>query len=230
MDIRGFQKLTLLDFPGHTACTVFTGGCNMRCQYCHNSDLVKYFNEYPQIDEQVVFDYLSKRKGIIAGVCVTGGEPMLMKDLPEFISKIKSLGYLVKIDTNGTFPNELKYIIDNGLCDYVAMDVKNSKEKYGLTIGRENFDISNVLKSIEILRSSHIDHEFRTTTCKTLHTIEDLKGILDMIGHDSKYYIQAYRDSEKVMDRTIEGYLPSELTVIVEELKKINPNVCVRGL
>ena len=202
----------------------------MRCLYCHNADLVLSASSYPEIPQSELFDLLDKRKGVLDGVCVTGGEPMLQKDLPDLCAKIKERGFLVKIDTNGTFPSELRYIISEKLCDYVAMDIKNCAERYGETIGHPDFDVAPVLESVRILNSSGIDHEFRTTVCKTLHTLDNLKKIVDMIGKDTKYFLQAYRDSDKVMDRSVEGYTPDELRYIQSELLKINANVGLRGV
>lgn len=230
MNIRGFQKLTLLDFPGKTACTVFTGGCNMRCPFCHNSDLVLSAQEYPEIDENEVFSLLEKRKSLLDGVCITGGEPMLNKDLPQFCEKIKRKGFLVKIDTNGTFPGLLKSIVNEKLCDYVAVDFKNSPEKYPMTVGVPDFDFSKVGETVEFLKTGAVDHEFRTTVSKTYHTKEDILTIVRLLGEGQKYFIQAYRDSEQVMDRSTEGFSPSELRDILTEAKKINPLAEVRGI
>ena len=175
--ISGFQKLTLVDYPGYTACLIFTQGCNFRCPFCHNSDLVIGGNNANIIDEQVIFDYLDKRKGLIDGVCISGGEPLLQKDLELFIRKIKEKGYKVKLDTNGSKPKLLKNLIDNNLLDYVAMDVKNTSNKYALTTGVKT-NIEDIKESIDILKNSKIDYEFRTTIVKELHTIEDIKEIL----------------------------------------------------
>ncbi|MBR5767403.1 MAG: anaerobic ribonucleoside-triphosphate reductase activating protein [Clostridia bacterium] len=232
MIIHGFQKLTMLDFPGKTACTVFTGGCNMRCPFCHNADLVLDPGAYPVIPEEEVIGLLSRRRGILDGVCVTGGEPMLQKDLPVFAEKIKNLGFLVKIDTNGTFPSELRYMLNEGLCDYVAMDVKNSPAKYGETVGRKGFDISRIIESIDVLKSTSVPHEFRTTVTKTFHEYGDLSEIAGMLGSGQNYYLQAYRASDKVMDGTVTGYLPSELREMTARLasEHADMNISLRGV
>ena len=151
MLIKGFQKLTLLDYPGKTACTVFTGGCNYRCPFCHNAGLVTKLDT-EIISEGEVLSHLKKRQGILDGVAISGGEPLLQGDIEEFLQKIKELGYSIKLDTNGSFPDKLKSIIDKGLCDYVAMDIKNSKERYNETIGIDNFDISLMEKSVESIK------------------------------------------------------------------------------
>ena len=230
MVIHGFQKLTMLDFPGKTACTVFTGGCNLRCPFCHNADLVLDPWKYHSVPAAEVFEYLEKRKGLLDGVCITGGEPMLMKDLPDFAARIKEMGFLVKLDTNGTYPKQLKYMVSNGLTDYVAMDIKNTPEKYPSTCGKTELDIAPVLESVEFLKSGAVDHEFRTTVCKTFHTESDLVGIAKWLGHDQKYFLQAFKDSGELMTQGIEGYTPDELRAILRAVKKVIPACEVRGI
>lgn len=230
MKIVGFQKLTLLDYPGKTACTVFTAGCNLRCPFCHNRDLVMPQKDALVYTEEEILSYISKRKGLIDGVCITGGEPMLMKDLPEFCKKLKNLGVSVKIDTNGFFPYQLKYIVHNNLCDYVAMDVKNSFERYNETIGVQFADISKVKESIAFLKSSYIDHEFRTTVCKSFHTFEDLKEIAATIGDGQKYFLQSFVDSGAIIGQNIEGYSPSEMKNFEARLKIHCSGIALRGI
>lgn len=228
MVISGMQKLTLVDYPGHTACLIFTQGCNFRCPFCHNSDLLKGENNSSRIDEQVLFDYLDKRKGLIDGVCVSGGEPLLQKDIELFIRKIKEKGYKVKLDTNGSKPKLLKNLIDNNLLDYVAMDVKNTFSKYDLTSG-VSINLDDIKESIEILKSSNIDYEFRTTIVKQLHTFEDIEQILGYIGPKAKYYIQNYRDCETVLKKGLSGFSDEELLQIKEKLERKYPNIVIRG-
>lgn len=230
MKIIGFQKLTLLDYPGKTACTVFTAGCNLRCPFCHNRELVMPNNDATVYEEEEILSYLLKRKGLIDGICITGGEPMLMKDLPEFCAKLKDLGIAVKIDTNGFFPAQLKYIVNNKLCDYVAMDVKNSFDKYKETVGVKYADISNVKQSIDFLKKSYIDYEFRTTVCKNFHTFEDLKEIAQMIGDGQKYFLQSFVDSGSLIGSDIEGYTPSEMKNMVARLKVHCNDIALRGV
>ena len=199
MVISGFQKLTLLDFPGHTACTLFTNGCNMRCPFCHNTPLVtgaatEIFSE----DE--IFSFLRKRQGLLDGVAITGGEPLMQKDIKEFITEIKNLGFCVKLDTNGSLPEKLRELIDCSLVDYIAMDIKNSFDKYSLACGRE-VNIDDIKKSIEIIKSSGIDHEYRTTVVRELHTEEDIISIARMLGGDEKYYLQCFKDSGDILSR-----------------------------
>jgi pyruvate formate lyase activating enzyme len=227
--IKGFQKLTLLDYPGKTACTVFTGGCNYRCPFCHNAGLVTKLDT-EIISEGEVLSHLKKRQGILDGVAISGGEPLLQGDIEEFLQKIKELGYLIKLDTNGSFPDKLKSIIDKGLCDYVAMDIKNSKERYNETIGIDNFDIYLMEKSVEILRDSDVDFEFRTTVTKNFHTMEDIEKIGEWIKGTEKYYLQNFVDSGNLIDSNVEGVSKEEMQLMLERIKKYVPTAEIRGL
>ena len=166
---NGFQKMTLLDFPGKVACTLFTGGCNMRCPFCHNALLVKKAAELQEISEETILSYLKKRQGILDGVAITGGEPLLWPDLPLFIEKVRALGFLVKLDTNGTKPAFLKQLVEGGLVDYVAVDIKNSKEKYAETCGILGFSIQPVEDTVSFLLEGHVPYEFRTTVVSEYH-------------------------------------------------------------
>ncbi|MDO4607972.1 MAG: anaerobic ribonucleoside-triphosphate reductase activating protein [Clostridia bacterium] len=195
MQFNGFQKLTLLDFPGHVAATLFTAGCNFRCPFCHNAALVTHIDNQNFFSEEYVLDYLKKRIGILDGICITGGEPLLHKDLPEFIKKVKELGYLVKLDTNGSYPDILEQLINSGNIDYVAMDIKNSKEKYRLTAECSEQDLSNIEKSIALLKQNKVDYEFRTTVVNEYHTVEDIKSIAEWIRGAKKYFLQNFTDS-----------------------------------
>jgi pyruvate formate lyase activating enzyme len=228
MVISGFQKLTLIDYPEHTACIIFTQGCNFKCPFCHNSNLIQMTNSSNKIDEQVLFDYLDKRKGLIDGVCISGGEPLLQQDIELFIVKIKEKGYKIKLDTNGSVPSLLKKLIDHKLIDYVAMDVKNTFSKYHLTAG-VNVNINNIKQSIEILKNSNIDYEFRTTVVKEFHSIDDINEILEFLGPNVKYYIQNYRDCETVLKKGLNGFSDIELLNIKEKLERKYPNIIIRG-
>ena len=229
MLIKGFQKLTLLDYPGKTACTVFTGGCNYRCPFCHNAGLVTKMDT-EIIPESEVFNHLKKRQGILDGVAISGGEPLLQGDIEEFLKKIKELGYSIKLDTNGSFPDKLKSIIDNGLCDYVAMDIKNSKERYNETVGIDKFDISLMEKSVEILMNSDVQFEFRTTVTKNFHTVEDIEKIGEWIKGTEKYYLQNFVDSGNLIDCNVEGVSKDEMQLMLEKIKKYVPAAEIRGL
>ncbi len=208
--IYGLQKLTLLDYPQKTACTIFCGGCNFRCLFCHNSDLVLGRLGEP-LDEEELFRFLKKRAGLLDGVCITGGEPLLNSDIGEFIKKIRRLGYLIKLDTNGSNPALLEKLVSEKLVDYVAMDIKNSPEKYGQTIGINNFDITPIRRSIEFLMTADIDCEFRTTVTKELHSDESMKGIAQMIAGAKRYFIQNYRDSDNVLSKGLSSVPPKQL-------------------
>lgn len=199
MDFRGLQKTTLLDYPGIIAATVFTAGCNFRCPFCHNGDLVLAANSLPRIEETEVLDFLQKRKGILKGLCISGGEPTLQKGLPESIHKVKDLGYLVKLDTNGSNPEMLKALLENDLLNYVAMDIKNSPNSYEKTIGVTGFSMEAISESIEILRQAGIPCEFRTTLVKELHTEADMRAIAHWLPKEIPYYLQCYEENEQVI-------------------------------
>lgn len=230
MKIAGIQKLTLLDYPGHTACTVFIQGCNFRCPFCHNSDLLKGSSQ-SVIEKEEFFEFLSLRKGKLDGVCITGGEPLLQPDVVEFIKEIRSFGFLVKIDTNGSCYEKLKYIIENKLCDYVAMDVKNIPEKYNFTCGGM-VNVDNVLKSISLLiNQREIDYEFRTTVVKEIHAKEDFKGLATLLKGAKRYYLQQYKHSEKVLKGGLSAYSESQMQELCEMVKSVGLENCfLRGI
>ena len=194
MVISGFQKMTLLDFPGKVACTIFTGGCNFRCPFCHNALLVTE-DFKAEFTEEEILSFLEKRKGLLDGVCITGGEPLLQKDITDFIRKIKSMGYAVKLDTNGSFPAKLKELVNEELIDYVAMDIKNSIEKYAITAGSDNSIISRVEESIDFLLSGKVSYEFRTTVVKEFHEVSDIAAASQRIKGAGKYFLQFFEDS-----------------------------------
>ncbi len=198
MHIKGFQKTTLLDFPGRVACTVFTGGCNFRCPFCHNASLVLGHKELTDISEDDFFKFLQKRKGILDGVCITGGEPLMQGDIIDFISKIRSEGFAVKLDTNGAYTDTLAKIVSLGAVDYIAMDIKNSQEKYALTTGLSKMP-DGIFDSIQMIMQSDIPYEFRTTVVKELHTIEDIKSIANTIKGAKHYYLQCFKPSDEVI-------------------------------
>ncbi|MBE6576576.1 MAG: anaerobic ribonucleoside-triphosphate reductase activating protein [Ruminococcaceae bacterium] len=225
MKIKGLQKTTLLDYPGKVACTVFTFGCNFRCPFCHNASLV--INESDgDLSEQQFFSFLEKRKGILDGVCITGGEPLLHKDIVPFIEKIHSMGFLVKLDTNGAFPERLKEIISLGIIDYVAMDIKNVPDKYAQAIGLLQMP-EGILESIALLKQSNIEYEFRTTVVEQLHTKEDILGIAQLIEGAKQYYLQRFKDSGELIE---EGYSAHSEQTMREMLELVKPYVCVAGL
>jgi pyruvate formate lyase activating enzyme len=229
MQIHGFNKTTLLDFPGHLASTVFTGGCNMRCPYCQNADLVLNPMSQPLISEEVVFDHIKKRKGIIEGVCITGGEPTLQADLEDFIKQLKELGVMVKLDSNGYRPEVLKRLMENGLLDYVAMDIKSSLDDYH-TVAGVKLDTSLIKESIDLLKNGPIDYEFRTTVVKELHSKETFEKIGELLSGAKQYFLQGYIDSERVIERRFSSYTKEELETFVAILKKTIKNVSIRGV
>ena len=181
MNFSGFQRLTLLDYPGKVACTLFTSGCNLRCPFCHNASLVTHIDNTNIYKEEEILSYLKKRQGILEGVCISGGEPLLHAEIEDFISKVKELGYAVKLDTNGFFPDRLISLVNKGLIDYVAVDFKNCYEKYALTAGVENLDIAPFKKTVEFLLSGAVDYEFRTTVVDGLHQTQDIVNIAKTI-------------------------------------------------
>lgn len=229
MLIKGFQKLTLLDFPGRTACTVFTGGCNLRCPFCHNALLVTELdNDY--FFEEEIFEHLEKRKNVIDGIAITGGEPLLQKDIERFLYELKETGIAVKLDTNGCYPEKLEGILQLGLVDYVAMDIKNCPEKYGVTVGIESFDITPVEKSIELLKNSGIEYEFRTTVTENFHTVQDMEKIAQWIQGTKHYYLQNFVDSGQLIDSSCKGVSKQTMYEMLEKVKKYIPNAEVRGI
>lgn len=230
MILKGLQKLTLLDFPDNMACTVFTYGCNFRCPFCHNASLVlPSKRDDTSISEEEFFSFLKKRKGILSGVCVSGGEPTLMPDLEDFLTKIKSLGFAVKLDTNGYNPDVLQKLIDLRLIDYVAMDIKNCKEKYSITAGVD-IDISKIEKSAKLLLGGNLPFEFRTTVVKQLHGESDIKKIGEWLSGDERFFLQGFIDSGDVIQNGLNGYEQKDLKDLLNVLKTYIPNAQIRGL
>lgn len=231
MLIQGLQKLTLLDYPEKMACTVFLGGCNFRCPFCHNADLILSGAEtIPALSEETLMTYLHKRKQILEGVCISGGEPLLYPEAAELIQKIKDLGYAVKLDTNGSFPDRLQNLVSAELVDYVAMDIKNAPDRYAETIGRPGFDPAPVLESAAFLLSGVISYEFRTTVTRELHSARDFEAIGCWLRGAEKYFLQAFIDSGTVLQKGLHGYTKTELEQFRQILKKDIPNTEIRGI
>ena len=231
MFISGLQKLTLLDYPGRVACTVFTGGCNFRCPFCHNAPLVLPERLAQDTDEEQVLAFLKRRTGILDGVAITGGEPLIHKEIPVFLEKVKTLGFSIKLDTNGSFPEMLERIVRAGLVDRVAMDIKNCPEKYAETIGLKDFDIAPVERSRSFLMECGIDYEFRTTVVKGIHTEESLLGAAEWIAGAKEYYLQQFKDSGDVI--AIEGlsaFDEKEMHALADAVARFVPSVKVRGV
>jgi pyruvate formate lyase activating enzyme len=193
MKIFGMEKMSLVDYDGKVCATLFTGSCNFKCGFCHNSALVLDYTSLPHYSEDQIFSYLEKRKGILDGVCVSGGEPTLNADLPLFIEKIKKIGYSVKLDTNGTNPEMLKSLYQNGLIDYIAMDIKNNREDYASIIGFNQFDTTKIEKSVDFLLSRNYDYEFRTTLISEYHKQVNIEKIADWICGANKYFLQKFK-------------------------------------
>ena len=230
MNIQGLQKLTLLDFPGKMACTIFTAGCDLRCPFCHNRSLVINPPAESEFSEDEIFSFLKKRKGILEGVAITGGEPLMQADIEDFIIKIRELGYAVKLDTNGTFPVRLKSLVEKGLVDYVAMDVKSSEGGYPSCVGIGGFKTDKINESIEFLKSDKVDYEFRTTVTKGLHTKEDIEQLGKWIQGAKRHFLQAFTDSGDLIGFGLEPFSKSEMLEMCEIMKKYVPNCEVRGI
>lgn len=229
MTIEGLQKLTLLDFPGKTACTVFLGGCNFRCPFCHNFDLAARPSA-PLMGEEEFFAFLEQRKGLIDGVAITGGEPLMRRELPDFIRKIKALGYPVKLDTNGSFPDRLRALVEEGLIDYVAMDVKNAPARYGETVGFQKLGLGPIEKSVEFLKSGAVDYEFRTTVVKELHRSEDMVAIAEWLQGAKRYFLQQFKQSEQVPDEGLTAPDYQTMQDYLQIVRKKVPAAEVRGI
>jgi len=230
MQIHGFNKTTLLDYPGHLASTIFLGGCNMRCPFCQNSSLVLYPAYVPTIPAKDVLSYLAKRKKILEGVCITGGEPTIYPELVTLIREIKALGLKVKLDTNGSNPSVIKSLVELKLVDYVAMDIKNSRENYGLSIGLKNYNIDTISDSINYLLSAPVNYEFRTTIVKEHHSAEDLLSIGNWIKGAKSYYLQSYKDSGEILSPGLSNHTKDTLLSFVNLLKPYIQNVELRGV
>lgn len=230
MRIQGLQKLTLLDYPEHTACTVFTAGCNFRCPFCHNASLVVDIPKEATISEEEFFLFLEKRIGILDGVCVSGGEPLLQPDIELFIKKIKDMGFAVKLDTNGSFPDKLIYLVEEGFVDYVAMDIKNSPESYAITAGLEVLDVEAIKKSVSYLKGEHVPYEFRTTVVKHYHSRESFEEIGKWLTGVEKYFLQNFVDSGDLIGKNTKGCSEEEMKEFLRVVRKYIPNAKLRGM
>lgn len=230
MKIHGFNTLTLLDYPGRVGATLFLGGCNFRCPFCQNGNLVLHPEREPFLPEEEVLAYLKKRQGILDGVCISGGEPTLYAELPGLMEKIKSLGFLVKLDTNGSHPEVIRKLHAEGLIDYVAMDIKSSPARYREAAGCEALDLAAIEESVEFLKSSVPEYEFRTTVVRELHTASDFADIASWIAGCRTYFLQAYRDSDSVIHPGFSSYSREELEGFCKILREKIPLVSIRGL
>ena len=229
MLIKGLQKLTLLDFPDRMACTLFTFGCNFRCPFCHNASLVLADRADDSVmPEEEFFTFLSRRRGMLEGVCITGGEPTLQPDLEDFISRIKDMGYAVKLDTNGYRPAVLRRLVEAGLLDYVAMDIKNSLPRYGETVGITRFDTAPIEESMDYLMEGRVPFEFRTTLVRGLHTPEDIRAMGRRLAGPEAFFLQTFKDSGDLIAGG-EAFTPAETRVLLAALQENVPNAQIRG-
>ena len=230
MNICGYQKTTLLDYPGHVAATIFTGGCNFRCPFCHNSDLVVNSTMSPCISQEEIFSFLKKRKNVLSGICITGGEPTLQTNLSEFIKKVRSLGYKIKLDTNGYRPDVISSLLEDNLLDYIAMDIKAGLSNYAKVSGIPNLDTSKIKESISIIENSGIDYEFRTTVVKELHSQEDFLEISEMLSSSSPYFIQSFKDSGNILTPGLSSCDTDTLNQYLAIVKNKLPFCSLRGI
>ena len=230
MQIHGLNKTTLLDYPEHVAATVFVGGCNFRCPFCHNSDLVLNPSSQPMIEETEILDFLRKRKNVLTGVCITGGEPTLQSDLERFIRQIKEMGYLVKLDTNGYRPDVLRSLTEQNLIDYIAMDIKSGETGYAEATGLADIDMSKIKESIDFIMTCGVQYEFRTTVVKGLHKKTDFEEIAGLIKGCDKYFLQNYKDNENVILPGFAGFSKEELEEFAEVVRPYVENISLRGI
>ena len=228
--IYGLQKLTLLDYPGRMAATVFTGGCNFRCPFCHNKGLVFLNENETEISTDVILDYLEQRKKMLDGVCITGGEPLLHEGLEDFIRQIRERGLQIKLDTNGSRFAKLKDLIEKGLIDYVAMDIKNTKDRYSMTIGLEEYDLGEIEKSVAYLKEGHVDYEFRTTVVKEFHEEADFNEICKWLKGARRYYLQNFEDQGHCIRAGLHSLEREKLKEIEETLRPYVEYVALRGV
>ena len=229
MNIYGLQKMTLLDFPGHVACTLFLGGCDFRCPFCHNFELAEGKAE-PVMNEEELYTFLEKRKGLLDGVAITGGEPCLQKELPVLLRRIRSKGYLTKLDTNGYHPQILRTLLEEGLLDYVAMDIKNSPEKYPQTCGVPFVNMDRIRDSITLLKDGQIDYEFRTTVVAEFHEAADFEKMGKLIAGAKRYYLQSFTDRDTVPFGNLHAPAKELLGQYAEIAKKYVPDTRLRGV
>ena len=228
MKIHGLQKMTLLDFPGKVACTVFLSGCDMRCPFCHNAELLDA-SAPAVMENEEFFAFLKSRQGLLDGVTVTGGEPLLRKDITDFLKRIRALGFAVKLDTNGNHPEELKALLAAGLLDYVAMDIKNSPGRYAETVGLKTFDIQPVDRSIRLLINQSVPYEFRTTVVRPFHDEASFSAIGPWIAGAAQYFLQEFVDRDTVPCAGLSGFSKEEMEAFVEKVRPFVENTAIRG-
>lgn len=232
--ISGLQKMTLLDFPGKVACTVFLQGCNLRCPFCHNSELLPGKAE-PLMNEADFYAFLRKRQGLLDGVCVSGGEPTLQPELPRFLERIKALGYSVKLDTNGTRPQIIKALVAQNLVDYIAMDVKNSPACYGQTTGIDAVKIEDIEESLRFLISGEVDYELRTTLVEPLHTEQSVAQMGQWLSTlvpgklPQQLFLQSFVDRDTVLFSGFSAPLPETVDIYAKMLSGCAQKITIRN-
>ena len=230
MNIQGLQKLTLLDSPEKVACTIFTAGCNFRCPFCHNASLVSHIDMGRNLPMEQVLSFLTKRLGVLDGICISGGEPLLQPDLEKFISQVKEMGYFVKLDTNGSNFRLLRHLVVARLLDYVAMDIINAPGKYGITIGIAEYNMEEVFRSVDFLLSGIVSYEFRTTVVREFHKREDFASIGRWIKGAGRYYLQNFQDSGDLIRPGLRAYTKDILIQALEVVRRNVPNAELRGM
>lgn len=230
MKILGLQKMTLLDFPGKVACTVFIGGCNLRCPFCHNASLVTGKDEPEPFSQEEILSFLRSRRNILDGVAVTGGEPLLYEETLDFLREIRTLGLAVKLDTNGCFPERLERVVRSGLAEYVAMDIKNAPDAYAETVGCPHLDLNPIRQSVEFLLSGAVDYEFRTTVVAEFHTADRIARLADWICGARRYYLQNFVDSGKLIDENMHGLDHASMEFLLKIVRKKIPGAELRGV
>lgn len=230
MRICGLQKLAMVDFPGKLAATVFTGGCNLRCPFCHNALLVTRLGESPSLSEDEILSFLASRKNLLDGMVLSGGEPLMQPGCLDFLQKVRDLGLSIKVDTNGCYPEVLADVLARNLVDYVAMDLKNSREKYAKTVGIPNFDLAPIEESIQILKTSGVDHEFRTTVVQELHTADDIRAIGQWAQGAPTYALQKFVDSGNLISTGLHSPEPLVLEGFSRIAAPFFKQVLVRGV
>ena len=232
MNIKGLYKTSLVDYPGKVSSVIFTGGCNLRCGYCHNPQLACNSDELERIDDEEVFSFLEKRKGLIDGVTVSGGEPSLDKGLPEFLRRVHGMGLLAKLDTNGFFPSVVEQCITEKLVDYIALDLKTSPAKYSTLTGRD-VDFNQIVTTLNIIRSSGIDYETRTTCVPGFVTLEDVTLIGEAVGHVRKWFLQQFVNTHTLLDPEAEKISPYPvryLELMRDEALRFSDRCSIRGI
>lgn len=234
MNIQGLQKLSLLDYPQRVACTVFTGGCNLRCPFCHNAPLVLQPQQQTPLTPEELLAFLRRRQGILDGVCISGGEPLLQTDLPQLLEQIRGLGYAIKLDTNGCYPQQLAQLIENGLVDYIAMDIKNSPARYAATVGLDDFDLEPVKQSVLLLLADKVDYEFRTTVVRGLHNEQSFHDIGHWLHGARRYFLQQFVDSGQLLGADhipdMGGFTEQEMAHFLSITQQYLPQAQLRGL